>query len=363
MRTEHKEPKYRIPIIIDAHEDIAWNWLDLERHPAESALASREREAGTTIPAAIGSRTTGLPEWLAGRIGVIFATLFVMPARHARSERDGQKYANPQEAYSHAVHQLDKYHELADREPRIDLITGGEGLEQIVSSWTRPDREPTVGLVMLMEGADPIREPAEVEEWYARGVRIIGPSWAATRYAGGTKEPGPLTRLGHELLAEMADLNMILDLSHMAERAYFQAVDSYPGPIIASHSNPRRFLPTDRGLSDRMIQHLAERDGVIGIIPFNGFLKPDWQRKDDVTIELVIDAIDHVAQITGSSAHVGLGSDFDGGLGAESIPAGMDTVADLQLIGEALGRAGYDQADVELIMYGNWLRVLRSCLP
>jgi membrane dipeptidase len=236
-------------------------------------------------------------------------------------------------------------------------------LEEVIADWTQQEHTRSIGLVILMEGADPIREPAEIEEWYARGLRIVGPSWAATRYAGGTHEPGPLTALGRVLLEEMARFNMILDLSHMSERAYFDVVDSYPGPIIASHSNPRRFLPTDRGLSDKMILQLAQRGGVVGITLFNGFLKPDWQGKSDVTVGLVVDAIDHVAQLTGSSEHVALGSDFDGGLGVESIPAGMDTVADLQLIGRALGDAGFEQIDIERIMYGNWLRILREGLP
>jgi membrane dipeptidase len=359
------EPEIKIPYIIDGHEDIAYNWLNLERYPGDSAHSSREQEAKTTIPTTVGTRTTGLPEWIAGRVAIIFATLFVIPIRFARREwrSSNQTYSNTVEAYSCASQQLDKYYELADREAQISLVTTQNMLEEVIADWTQQEHTRSIGLVILMEGADPIREPAEIEEWYARGLRIVGPSWAATRYAGGTHEPGPLTALGRVLLEEMARFNMILDLSHMSERAYFDVVDSYPGPIIASHSNPRRFLPTDRGLSDKMILQLAQRGGVVGITLFNGFLKPDWQGKSDVTVDLVVDAIDHVAQLTGSSEHVALGSDFDGGLGVESIPAGMDTVADLQLIGRALGDAGFEQIDIERIMYGNWLRILREGLP
>jgi len=149
----------------------------------------------------------------------------------------------------------------------------------------------------------------------------------------------------------------------MAERACLEATDLYPGPVIASHSNPFRFCPTDRSLSDETIQRLADRGGVIGIVLYNTFLMPEWKQKEEVTLDVVAQAIDHVTQVTGSSATVGLGSDFDGGLGADSIPAGMDTVADLLLIGDALGNRGYSQADIELVMYGNWLRILRESLP
>jgi membrane dipeptidase len=220
-------------------------------------------------------------------------------------------------------------------------------------------------LVLAMEGADPIREPAELPEWYDRGVRVVGPAWSGTRYAGGTREPGPLTTLGRRLLDRMADLTMILDLTHLAEEAYLQALDRYPGPIIASHSNPRRFRPGDRGLSDQMIALLAERQGVVGIVPLNLFLSPEWQMgdpKEAISITTVADAIDYVAQLTGSSEFVGIGSDLDGGFGAESIPAEMDTVADLHLIADVLGERGYSQTDVENILYANWLRVLQRGL-
>jgi membrane dipeptidase len=356
----------RIPLIIDAHEDIAWNWLDLGRHPRDSALTSREGEAETSIPRQMGIRTTGLPQWLAGRIGIIVATIFTLPQRQSFSALNRQTYADEKEAHDKGWHQLDEYHRLTDQEPRLTLVTESSQLQEVVGQWTSSAKDPTVGLVISMEGADPIREPAELHEWYDRGLRAVGPAWAGTRYAGGSHEPGPLTALGRRLLAEMADLNMILDLTHLDQEAYLQAVDLYPGPVIASHSNPRRFSPGARGLSDDMILLLAERGGVAGIVPFNLFLKPGWalgDPKEAVSIDAVADAIDYVSQLTGCSDHVALGSDFDGGFGAESVPAEIDTIADLHLIAGVLGERGYSQADIENVLYANWLRILRSSLP
>ena len=105
---------------------------------------------------------------------------------------------------------------------------------------------------------------------------------------------------------------------------------------------------------------------MVGIVPFNLFLSSEWRMgdpKEAVSIVTVADAIDHVAQLTGSSRHVGIGSDFDGALGAESIPAEMDTVADLGLIAGVLRERGYEKGDIENILYANWLRVLRKGLP
>ena len=154
-------------------------------------------------------------------------------------------------------------------------------LQSILAHWQRTDTEEhPVGLVILMEGAEGVREPAELEDWYRRGVRIIGPAWAGTRFCGGTHEPGGLTKEGYALLERMAEFHLTLDISHMDEKAALQALDSYPGAIIASHANALALLKgtnSNRHLTDRVLQGLLERDGVIGIVPANSFLRPDWQ--------------------------------------------------------------------------------------
>jgi membrane dipeptidase len=217
-----------------------------------------------------------------------------------------------------------------------------------------------------MENADPIREPAELELWFERGLRCVGPAWSGSRYSGGTREPGPLTDLGHELLEVMADYGVGLDISHMAEQAALQALDRFEGVLFASHSNPRAVVPGDRQLSDPVIDGIAERDGVIGIVLYNGFLRRDWRkgdRKGRVTLTDVLRAIDYVCQRVGDADHVALGSDFDGGFGSEAVPAEFDTVADLLKIGSALGEHGFEPDHISAILGGNWLRLLRRMLP
>ncbi len=355
-------------LIVDAHEDIAWNVLTFGRDYRHSAAWIREREAGTPIPRRNGNTLLGKDDWLRGEVGVIFATLFISPLRRRLGDWETQSYASAEEAYRLASAQLDTYHRLVEEDETFRLIGSRSDLEEVLATWEqeRPSEERRIGLVPLMEGADPILNPEQVEEWYERGLRVVGLAWEGTRYAGGTHEPGPLTSAGRDLIAAMAELGMILDLSHLAEEAYYQAVEEYEGHLIASHSNPRRFLPTSRGLSDRMIQVLAERDGVVGIVPYNAFLKPGWRRgdrKEEVRIESVAAAIDHVCQVTGSVAHVGIGTDFDGGLGVEHVPAEIDTIADLQKLIEPLGRRGYTEDHIAAIFNGNWLRVLRAALP
>ncbi len=361
-------------LIIDAHEDIAYNVITLGRDYTLSAQETREREAGDAkAMAETGACTLGLPEWLAGRVGIVFGTLFTMPAQY-KSPGDGMQkfvYTTPQEAYTQAMQQLDLYARLADENPHFALVRTQRELDAVLATWKddapNAERKRQIGLVMLMEGADPIVRPQDVERWYERGLRIVGPAWlAGTRYAGGNAAPGPLTDEGAQLLRTMMDFNLVLDVSHLSDEACLQALDRYDGPAIASHSNPRALAPGPRQLSNDMLKVLLERDGIVGIVPVNPMLRSDWRRgdrKDAVTVADVAGAIDFVCQMAGDAAHVGLGTDFDGGFGAESTPAEMDTVADLVKVADALKARGYAQADVEAIMSGNWLRLLRRSLP
>lgn len=356
-------------IILDAHLDIALNKLALGRDFRHASWVKRRSEG--KLPGHpyddIGVATVGLPNLMLGRTGIVFSTLWVSPPGQPACEK--VYYFSAEEAYRKGLQQIDYYHRLADEDERIRLIFTQSDLDAVLESW-QPDKEirdHRIGFVVLMEGADPILEPKQLEEWYARGLRIIGPAWNNTRYSYGTNEPGRLTALGHELLEIMADFNMILDLSHLAEAAYYEAVDSYGGVIIASHSNPRHFVEGARHLSDDMIRRLVERDGVMGMVPFNQFMKNGWKsgrdRKSDLTAANVINMIDHVCQIAGSANHVGFGTDWDGFFGWESIPLEFDSHIDLWNIRQMLAERGYSPEDIEKISSGNFLRKLRESLP
>jgi membrane dipeptidase len=357
-------------IIVDAHEDIAYNAILFNRDFTRNTYLTRKLEAGQPLPAAPrGIATSGLPNALLGRVGVLFGTLFVAPSRVSSGYEPS--YETPAQAYKQALDQLDVYYRLAESDhsaERIVLVTNQAALESVLATWADgiDFAAHKLGIVLAMESADSIPEPKAFEEWYERGVRSVGLAWHGTRYSGGTGDPGPLTTLGRELLEVMESFNAILDLSHMAEEAYLEAVERYGGPIIASHSNPRKFCNTDRHLSDFMIRQLAERDGVMNIVLYSAFLRDDWSETDPKSktpLETVIAAIDHVCQVTGSARHVGIGSDFDGGFGVKDIPAELDTVTDLQLIGPRLAAWGYTPEDVKSILGGNMLRILRTALP
>jgi membrane dipeptidase len=358
--------------IIDAHEDIAYNALDWGRDLRSSVYAIREREAQipgySDLDAAGGIAMLGLPEMRRGGIGIVFATLFAYPDSAAQKEvnaryRQTQTYTNADEAYRVAWQQLAYYKELA-QEPCVSLIRTQGNLSCVLEGCTQSDHKP-FGFVLLMEGADPIRTPDELELWYQEGLRIIGLSWASSsRYAGGDGAPGPLTEVGPALLTEMERLGVMLDISHLSDESFWQALEHFRGAVIASHSNCRALLPGPRQLSDDMIHAIIERNGVIGVSPFNSFLVPDWYKTMTPTsLDLLVRHIDHICQLAGNARHVGIGSDIDGGFGRDETPIELDTIADLAKLSDALGHAGYSSEDIICILSGNWLRLLLRTLP
>jgi membrane dipeptidase len=390
-REEQEQPARRRWFVVDAHLDLAYNALGWRRNYRRAARWNRQQEAGTLSARENGLCSTGLPDLVCGRVGVVFGTIFMEPSRRRMGDSP-ISYRDEKEAHAHGMAQLDFYHRWAEQEPHVRVIGSRKDLNEVLRRWgvagsepkapspfaglnipglnTEPPFEPhTVGIVPLMEGADPVLEPKELERWAERGLRIVGPAWTGTRYAGGTHEPGGFTKLGRELLDMIASLGLILDVSHLAQQALYEALEHFeggPGRLIASHSNPQHIMPTDRHLPDEAIELIAQRGGVIGIVLFNKFLKKGWgagSKKREVSLDDVVRAIDHVCQITGSADHVGIGSDFDGGFGSEAAPRELDTSRDLHKIGDELLQRGFGEANVEKVMSGNWVRILRDALP
>jgi len=167
----------------------------------------------------------------------------------------------------------------------------------------------------------------------------------------------------------MSEYGYTLDLTHMDEQAVLQALDVYPGALVATHSNPLALLKgaqTNRFLSDRVLQGLIDRDGIVGIPPFNKFLIWDWKTsegRETVSLDRVVDHIDYICQLAGDAKHVGIGTDFDGGFGLQSVPAEINTIADLQKLVPLLVERGYSESDITAIMAGNWLSMLKVTLP
>ncbi len=358
-------------LIVDAHADIAWNMLTFRRDYTLSVAETRRQERGSEIPVHNGDTLLGWPEYQTGRVALVFSTLFASPLRFQKGAWDKLCYLATSQARDIHFAQLDVYRRLVEETPeKFRLIPDQKALTDHLSEWQEvPAGEHPIGFILLMEGAESISEPAELEEWWYAGVRLIGPAWAGTRFCGGTKEPGPLTGEGFELLDAMADLGFGLDISHMDEPAALQALDHYAGTILVSHGNAEALLKgtdSNRHLSDGVIHAVLERDGVIGVVPFNEFLLAGWKkgdRRELVTLQKVVSQIDYICQMAGDASHVGLGSDFDGGFGLQSVPTGIDSIADLQKLGPLLYEYGYTDKDIAGILGENWISLLGRVLP
>ncbi|MCS7221003.1 MAG: membrane dipeptidase [Anaerolineae bacterium] len=355
-------------LIVDAHLDLAWNALQGNRDLLRSVYTIRTQEARTPGPGR-AQGTVALPEMRQGRIAICFATLLARSTGNVVPHLD---YPSPAQAYGVARGQL-AYYRALERQGHIRILTDRAGLDRHIGEWQAWDatdsidgsHSPPLGFVLSMESADPILSPDQLSEWWEAGLRVVGPAhYGPGRYAGGTGTELGLTQAGVALLAEMERLGMMLDLTHFSDQAFWQALERYHGPVLASHSNCRVLVPHQRQLSDAQLKAIFERDGVIGVVLDAWMLQPGWivgqSTNERVTLENVVDHMDHICQLVGNARHVGLGSDLDGLFGREQSPCDLDTIADLQKLADLLMRRGYGEADVAAILHGNWLRLLRQ---
>ena len=158
----------------------------------------------------------------------------------------------------------------------------------------------------------------------------------------------------------MDKAGMLLDATHLADESFWQALEIFEGPVLASHHNCRALVPGDRQLTDEQIKALIERGAVIGAAFDNWMLIPGWKKYvtplENVPLDKVADMIDHVCQIAGNADHSGIGTDLDGGFGKEQSPFDLETIADVTKVAEILDRRGYSAEDVGKIMSGNFVR-------
>lgn len=367
-------------LIVDAHQDLAYNSLTFGRDYRRSVGETRAAEENSPNIARTGQTQLGWPEFQRGQYAMIFGTLFLTPARHAAEWETQVAYTAE---ITHALwrQQIDYYERLqGENADMFRLVRRKSEATAVFAEWdkTRADYDakggkkithPT-GIVLLMEGAEGIGHPRELEGWWDAGVRLVGPVWAGDRFCGGVHNPnGSITHEGNELLEVMAGLGMVLDLSHMNEKSTLQALERYEGPIVATHANVRKLLkrPEDeRHFTDQTIRALVERGGVMGVLPFNRFLRPGWHPSDDpslTTLDHLIAHIDAICQIAGDARHVAIGSDFDGGWGWPNSPVEINTAADLQKLAPRLSERGYSQEDIAAILGGSWRAMLEKCLP
>lgn len=368
----------------DAHLDLAYLAVS-----GRDMLAPLNPKADPHAPASIT-----LPALAEGRVRFALGTIFT---EVGGTGREGYPVGDVERAYAVGRAQLEAYltwrdqgHIVLDRfralraDPGLGEIRGGMGVANVVpiplvKRLARLPKAPPLHIGILMENADPIRSPAELAWWKDRGVVAIGMSWArSSRYAGGNSTTDGLSDLGRELAREMDRLNIIHDCSHLSDRAFDDLCAATDKPLIASHSNCRALLKDSdmgvpdvsreivmqRHLTDAQIREIAGRGrkdgaggGVVGLNLYSRFLSKSAAKGGRASIDEAIAHIEHICSLTGSTRHVGLGSDMDGGFSADRLPEGIDSPSGLVRLADALNARNWSDDDIHGFVCGNWLRM------
>lgn len=365
------------PFLFDAHLDLAMNAVEFNRDLTLPIAEIRASEKHLKDKPDRGRGTVCLPEMRRARIGLCVATQIARVEHNCYSPVFG--WRSPAQAWAITQAQA-AWYEAMEEAGEMVRINNRTSLERHLALWNAESDGASnadeagaplpVGYILSLEGADSLITVGHLERSVTRGLRAIGPAhYGPGIFANGTDATGCFNARGLDLLREIARLKLILDITHLADDCFWQALELFDGPLWASHHNSRALVPHNRHLSDEMIKALVERDAVIGVALDAWMLVPGWVRgkttpqSSGVTLEHFVDHIDHHCQVAGSARHVGIGSDLDGAFGTEQTPQDLDTIADLTRVPEMLRARGYSDEDILGIAHGNFLRFLRRALP
>ncbi|MBI2947269.1 MAG: membrane dipeptidase [Verrucomicrobia bacterium] len=361
-------------LILDAHLDLSMNALEWNRDFTRPIQEIRQREQGLTDKPDRGKGTVCFPEMRRGGIGLCVATQI---ARYVKPNNPLPGWHSPEQAWAQTQGQLAWYRAMEQAGQTVQ-IKDRAGLEKHWDLWLKSasttaaagNQNTPIGYVLSLEGADSIVTLAHLERSHEQGLRALGPAhYGPGTYAQGTDATGGIGPRGRELLKEMRRLGIILDVTHLCDDSFCEALDHFDGPLWASHSNCRALVPHNRQFTDEQIKALIERGAVIGAALDAWMMVPGWIKRKTtpeavgLKLEKIVDHIDHVCQIAGNTLHSGIGSDLDGAFGREQSPGDLDTIADLARLPSMLKARGYKDEDVTRIMHANFVDFLRKNLP
>jgi membrane dipeptidase len=364
-------------IVVDTHADTPQRFLD------------ENYDIGSTDPKDTGH--ISLDKARRGNLGAEFFSIWVDPA------------TNQGHFAQHTFDLIDSVYEQAAHHPDRMMMAYS------VADIERAHKEHKLAALMGIEGGHSIENDMHLlRDYYRLGVRYMTLSWSNTNEwadsSGDINDPkvehhNGLTDFGKQIVLEMNRLGMMVDISHVADKTFWDAIATTKAPVIASHSSARALVDAPRNMTDDMLRAVAKNGGVVQVNFFSGFddqtywdasraqakdrdaavaafvaqrkaagqsvtyldtdrVEREWTSKlPRPPFKVLIDHIDHIAKVAGVD-HVGLGSDFDGVGGAT--PQGMDSAADLPKITQALLDRGYSADDIKKILGGNLLRVFRQ---
>lgn len=352
--------------LFDAHLDLAMNAMEWNRDFRLPVSTLRASEKGLTDLPDRGRGTVSFPAMRNGNIGLCVATLI---ARYVKPQNPLPGWNSPEQAWAQTQGQLAWYHAM-EADHQLQQIHTAKELEQQLKNWNADPINTPIGYVLSLEGADSIVSMEHLERLYEKGLRAIGPAhYGPGTYAHGTDAIGGIGTKGKSLLKKIESLKLILDATHLCDQSFWETMSHYNGPVWASHSNCRKWVPNERQFDDAQIKELISRGAVIGMAFDAWMMLPNWEhgrtqpKSSGLVLETIVDHIDHICQLAGNSDHVMIGSDLDGGFGNEQCPSDLDTIADLQKLDSILRKRGYTNQDISKLFSNNGLNFLRRYLP
>jgi len=347
--------------VFDAHLDLSMNALEWNRDLRLPIEEIRAREIGMTDKPDRAKNTVSLDAMRKGNIGLCVATQI---ARYVKKGSELPGWHSPHQAWAQTQGQL-AWYKAMEAEGEMVQITNVQELQTQLALWETDQEHKPIGYILSLEGADSIISMEYLEASYNSGLRAIGPAhYGPGTYAHGTDSIGGIGLKGKELLKKMESLNLILDATHLCDQSFWETMKIYNGPVWASHNNCRSLVDHNRQFSDEQLKELIRRDAVIGMPLDAWMMVPNWVRGAStpktmgVSLEQMLDNMDHICQLAGNTKHLGIGTDLDGGFGIEQGPMDLDTIADLQKIPAMLQARGYTENDITAIMHQNFINFL-----
>ncbi len=285
-----------------------------------------------------------------------------LPTSFTRRDGTTARPAPPVVDHAHAVtttnamvSQLLRWN--ADPERRLRIVRNVREIEEAMSAGA-------LAAILHFEGAEAIDvDLAALDVYHAAGLRSLGIVWSRANAFGygvpftfpSSPDVAPgLTAHGVRLVKRCNELKIMVDLSHISEKGFWDVADISDAPLVATHSNAHALSPSPRNLTDDQLDAIRESGGLVGVNFNVGFLAEDGSADPGLPLDVMVRHVDHLVEKLGPEG-VAMGSDFDGA----TMPSAIRDVAGVQRLFEALSSAGYDQDSLENLGYRNWLRVLR----
>lgn len=340
------------PIIFDGHNDLLTRlWLSSAEDPVHDFIHG-------FLPGHLDLKRCNKAGWMGGLFSIFLPPYAYVKNNHPDklSNLSNQDFT-PQEIVDICCEQLVLAQQLEARsEGQIQICTS---LAQIQAC----QQNQQLAIILHLEGAEFLAiKPELLDVFYDAGLRSIGPLWnRKSLFGDGLNVPFPhspdtgsgLTDQGKDLILECSKKGMLIDVSHMNERAFWDTLETIDQPIVATHSNAHALCQQARNLTDQQLNAIKQSDGMVGVNFDVAFLRADGQRNTQTSLDVIVDHLEYLIDHLGED-HVGFGSDFDGCL----LPDDLADVSQISMLIERMQQRHFSDALIEKITSRNWFSVL-----